>query len=107
MTLPDGYETSFESGPQPDNPDTRTRAKITRNDAASDVRQATRTTPGQTPLLALEEDILGLFTADLHRAGVAGEERLAQLEYLALTSRVLPWGRASERPLSILTKGTT
>lgn len=33
--------------------------------------------------------------------------RGAQLEYLALTSRVLPWGRPTERPVSVIAKGTT
>jgi hypothetical protein len=96
-----------KSAHQPDDPDNRTNTKTPSNDAGSDVRQATWTTPGQTPALALEKDILGLFLTDLRRIGVAGEERLAQLEYLALTSRVLPWGKAGERPISLLAKGTT
>jgi len=95
------------SAPPPDKPDTRTNTKKPSNDAGSDVRQSTRTTPGQTPPLAIEKDILGAFLIDLRRVGVAGEERLAQLEYLALTSRVLPWGKAGERPISLLAKGTT
>jgi hypothetical protein len=95
------------SAPPPDKPDIRTNTQKPSNDAGSDVRKATRTTPGQTPVVALETDILGVFLTDLRRTGVAGEERLAQLEYLALTSRVLPWGRAGERPISIFAKGTT
>jgi hypothetical protein len=107
MSVPGYAESAFESDPLPDNPDTRTNTKTPRNHAGSYVRQATRTTPGQTPALALETDILGAFLADLRRTGVAGEERLAQLEYLALSSRVLPWGKAGERPISLLAKGTS
>jgi len=66
-----------------------------------------RKAPGKVPALALESDILGRFKDDLYRAGVAGEERLACLTYLALTSRVLPWGKASARPISLLAKGTS
>ena len=93
--------------PLPNDPDARTNREISSNHGGSDVRVANRTTPGRTPHLAFEKDILGAFLADLRRVGVAGEERLAQLEYLALTSRVLPWGRAGERPISIFAKGTT
>jgi hypothetical protein len=60
-----------------------------------------------TPALALEPDILSRFRADLRRAGVAGEETLASLVYLAVTSRVLPWGKPTERPVSVIPKGTT
>jgi hypothetical protein len=96
------------SAPPPDKPDTRTNTKKPSNDAGSDVRQATRTTPGQTPDLALEEDILALFLDDFRRAGVVGEERLGQLVYLSLTSRMLPWDPAAAvRPVSLLPKGTT
>lgn len=95
------------SAPSPDKPDNRTNDQNASNHAASIVRHPNRTTAGQTPDLALEDDILGTFLADLRRTGLAGEERLAQLEYLALTSRVLPWGRAGERPISLLAKGTT
>jgi hypothetical protein len=39
---------------------------------------------------------------------VVGEERLGQLIYLALTSRMLPWDPAAAvRPVSLLPKGTT
>jgi hypothetical protein len=63
------------SAPLPDKPNTRTNKKIASNNAGSNVRQATRTTPGQTPALALETDILGAFLADLRHAGVAGEDQ--------------------------------
>jgi hypothetical protein len=89
-----------------DNPDTRTNASETASASGKGVQEASRTTLGQPPYLALQRDILRLFVADLHRAGVAGEERLAQLGYLALTSRMLPWSTA-ERPVSILAKGTS
>jgi hypothetical protein len=104
---PNGWVEPAIPDPTPDEPDTRTKVEDARNDASSLVQPADRTRPGQTPALALEEDVLGLFMHDLRRIGVAGEERLAQLQYLALTSRVLPWGKAGERPISILAKGTT
>jgi len=49
--------------------------------------------------LAREPNILKRFAAELARSGVAGEERIAKLLYLALTSRVL------ERPVSVAVKG--
>jgi hypothetical protein len=100
-------EAASGSAPKPDEPNARTNGQQPRNDAASVVRQVARTRPGQKPTLAVEDDILRTFLIDLRRTGVAGEEGLAQLEYLALTSRVLPWGRAGERPISLLAKGTT
>jgi hypothetical protein len=65
------------------------------------------TTVGQPPALALEPDILSCFAGDLRSVGVAGEERLAKLIYLAVTSRVLPWGRPGERPVSVIPRGTS
>lgn len=53
------------------------------------------------PPLALEPDILGLFLADLHRAGVVGEDRTAAIVYLAETSRLLP------EPVSVVVKGAS
>jgi len=49
--------------------------------------------------LAEETDILGRFAEALARSGVAGEERIATLLYLVLTSRLL------ERPVSVALKG--
>ncbi len=49
--------------------------------------------------LAREPDILTRFAQDLRRHGIAGEERFAQLIYLATTSRL------QERPVSIAAKG--
>jgi hypothetical protein len=103
MSLPEGYRSTFA----PDEPDNRTNERKSASLSEKNVREAIRTTPGQTPSLALEPDILGRFRVDLRRAGVAGEERLASLTYLALTSRVLPWGRSTERPVSMIAKGTT
>jgi hypothetical protein len=100
-------EQASSSAPALDDPDTRTNGHKAASTKESFVRVPTRMTPGHTPALALEKDILGTFLADLRRSGVAGEECLAQLEYLALTSRVLPWGRAGERPISLLAKGTS
>jgi len=45
--------------------------------------------------LARTDDILSAFSGEVARAGVAGEERLVQLLYLALTSRL------TEKPLSV------
>jgi hypothetical protein len=49
--------------------------------------------------LAQEPDILGRFAAELARSGVAGEEKIAKLLYLAVTLRLL------EKPVSIALKG--
>jgi hypothetical protein len=90
-----------------DKPDNRTNGRKPASASEKAVQEAVRTVSGQTPTLALESDILGLFRADLRSAGVAGEESLASLIYLALTSRVLPWGKSTERPVSVFAKGTT
>lgn len=60
-----------------------------------------------TPALATETDILARFEHDLRLAGVAGEQRLAKVTYLALTSRLLPWQSATNRPVSVIAKGTS
>jgi hypothetical protein len=98
----------FNSVPSlPDEPDNRTsavkRASLSQNDVRTAQVDAIRTVPA----LALDQDILGRFRADLHRLGVAGEEKLGTLTYLAVTSRVLPWGKPTERPVSQIAKGTT
>jgi hypothetical protein len=103
MNLPEGYRSTFA----PDGPDNRTNEREPASLSERNVREAVRTPSGQTPPLALESDILGRFRVDLRRAGLAGEKRLAALTYLALTSRVLPWGRPTERPVSMIVKGTT
>ena len=90
-----------------DEPDDRTKSTKPAPLSQIGVQEDGSTVPGQTPALALEPDILGLFLADVRRAGVAGEEKLAQLDYLALTSRVLPWGKPGERPVSVIVKGST
>jgi hypothetical protein len=96
------------SAPSPDNPDTRTNSRKPATENEKVVWPATRTTPGQTPVLAREENILAHFLDDFHRVGVVGEECLGQLIYLALTSRMLPWDPAAAvRPVSLLPKGTT
>jgi 5S rRNA maturation endonuclease (ribonuclease M5) len=61
----------------------------------------------EPPELASEPDILEKFAHDLHLAGVAGEEQAAKLIYLGLTSRLLPWGKPTERPVSMIPKGTS
>jgi len=54
-----------------------------------------------SPQLARESDILHSFALDIAAAGVVGEERNAQLLYLALTSRLL------DQPVSIAVKGAS
>jgi hypothetical protein len=49
--------------------------------------------------LAMSDDILAVFAQDLARCGVAGEERLAKLVFLAMISRLL------DRPVSLAVKG--
>ncbi len=51
--------------------------------------------------LLAERDILTRFTDDLGRAGVVGEERVAKLLYLGLTSRLL------DRPVNMAVKGVS
>jgi hypothetical protein len=92
---------------RPDDPDSRTNSRNGRSHAGSGRPGDGRTASGQPPVLASESRILDVFSADLRRRGVAGEERLGRLIYLALTSRLLPWGRATNRPVSLLIRGTT
>jgi hypothetical protein len=92
---------------QRDDPDNRTNGVDASSHAASGCPATDRTAPGQPPLLAFEPAILDVFAADLRGRGVAGEERLGKLIYLALTSRLLPWGRSTNRPVSLLIRGTT
>jgi len=51
--------------------------------------------------LARNSDLLERLSADLHRSGVVGEERLAKILMLAMTSRVF------NRPVSVLIKGAS
>jgi hypothetical protein len=103
MNLPEGYRSTFA----PDEPDNRTNEREPAPLSEMNVQDTDLDVAEQTPELALEPNILDRFQTDLRRAGVAGEERLATLLYLALTSRVLPWGRPTERPISVIPKGTT
>jgi hypothetical protein len=92
---------------QPDKPDTRTNGHKAAPLSETTCPVGVRTTAGQPPPLACEPDILGCFMEAVRLAGVAGEDRLAQLTYLALTSRLLPWGQATNRPVSVIAKGTS
>jgi hypothetical protein len=92
---------------QADEPDNRMNGANASSHAALGCPATDRTAPGQPPELAVEPQILDVFAADLRRRGVAGEERLGKLIYLALTSRLLPWGRSTNRPVSLLIRGTT
>jgi hypothetical protein len=95
------------SGGAPDDPDTRTTALEPGHSKGSSVQMAIRTTPGQPPDLATRPDILGEFAIAIERSGLAGEKKPAALMYLALTSRLLPWGKPTNRPVSPIGKGTT
>jgi len=68
---------------------------IAEAEAAEHAREAWELCEG----LANEPDILGRFADELARSGVAGEERIARLLYLALTSRLL------QKPVSVAVKG--
>jgi hypothetical protein len=98
-----GYLSTFE----PDDPDSRTNGGEPALLSGKDVRIGQPDTARTTAALAVDPDLLGRFRADLLRAGVAGEETLATLTFLALTSRLLPWGRPTERPVSVIAKGTS
>lgn len=60
-----------------------------------------------TPALAAEENILDLFRKDVGKVGLAGEDKPACLIYLAVTSRLLSGKKATERPVSVIPKGTS
>ena len=115
MSLPEGYETSFEWGGDspaypPDEPDTRTNspeaASLSGKDRP-DTQPDDNRTNADPPVLAYEPDILARFALDVRRAGLAGEGRLARLLFLAVTSRLLPWEKATNRPVSVLIRGTS
>jgi hypothetical protein len=93
----------FVPVPMPDDPDTRTTPGEAASLSEKVVQEADRTPPG----LAFEENILAELRVDLRRAGLAGERRGAEITYLALTSRLLPWGRPTNRPVSAIGRGTT
>ena len=98
---------SFVPVPPPEDPEYRNSQSEAASSEGKGFRVPDPRPPGKPPALALEKDILGRFKDDLRVAGVAGEELLAQLLYLALTSRVLPWGKPTERPVSMTPKGST
>jgi hypothetical protein len=62
---------------------------------------ATTATVQPPPEIALEQDILDRFAVELHRCGVVGEDRLAKLGFLCLTSRLL------DEPVSAAVKGVS
>jgi hypothetical protein len=103
---PETMPRSLPAG-SPDRPDSPTTRRNPGPTDADGVHGAVRTEAGQPAALALEPDILAQFVTDLKLAGVAGEERTAQITFLALTSRLLPWGRPGERLVSVVTKGAT
>lgn len=92
------------SGGSPDDPDTRTNTQEAKADNASVVQTPFPDTPGQ---LAREPNILDEFLKDIRTGGLAGEKDTARIIYLCLTSRVLPWGKSTNRPVSAVPKGTS
>lgn len=95
------------SAPQPDDPDTRTNGQEPASLSQKSVRPVPDEETRTPPELALLPDILGAFVAACHSAGLAGEETLVKLACLALTSRVFPWGKPTERPVSFVPRGAT
>jgi len=95
----------------PDTPDSRTNtpepAPLSEEPRPAPLPDDSRTNAGDPPPLALEPDILGLFSRDVRLAGLAGEKKLSKLLYLAITSRLLPWETATNRPVSVLVRGTS
>jgi hypothetical protein len=100
-------EEGTEAQPPADGADNLTLSTQAPSKNHEEVSASSADTVLTPPRLAWEPDILARFAEDLHRAGVAGEEKLAKLEYLAMTSRVLPWGKSTERPVSVIAKGTS
>ncbi|MGZ4373060.1 MAG: toprim domain-containing protein, partial [Gaiellaceae bacterium] len=92
---------------QPEDPEYRKTPGDSARLKEIDFQSGTRKPPVKPPALAHEPDILARFREDLRLAGVAGEQTLGQLVYLAVTSRVLPWGKSTERPVSVIPKGST
>jgi DNA-binding transcriptional ArsR family regulator len=66
---------------------------------SAEAEAASREAWGRCSELAKTPNIPERFAAELARSGVAGEERIAKLLYLALTSRLL------EKPVSVALKG--
>jgi hypothetical protein len=91
----------------PEEPEARKTLPEAGSDQEDSGQAADLTEVGVLPALAAEEDILARFEADLAGAGVVGEVRMAKLTYLCLTSRLLPWEMPTERPVSLIAKGTT
>jgi hypothetical protein len=67
--------------------------------AQTEVQERARAAWERCEGLANEPDILHRFARELARSGVAGEERIARLLYLAVTSRLL------QKPVSVAVKG--
>lgn len=76
-------------------PATLPHPPATGSESGAEVRRE----PVPQPRIAATPDILAAFTAEIRAGGVVGEDRLAAVTYLALTSRVL------SRPVSIVVKG--
>jgi Toprim domain len=93
--------------PGPERPEYRNGSREPASLSGKPFQPADPESPGIAPELALEPDILKRLREDLPRAGLAGEQQLAQLVYLALTSRLLPWAKPTERPVSVIPKGST
>jgi hypothetical protein len=91
----------------PDEPDNRKTHQNANGDGRFRVHTPHRTAPDEPPDLASEADILAALLRDLAASGLAGEQDGARLVYLQLTSRLLPWGKPTNRPVSGLPKGAS
>ena len=68
-------------------------------DAGTDEASEVWHEPVPQPRIAAAPDILAAFAAEIQACGVVGEDRLAKVTFLAITSRIL------ERPVSVVVKG--
>jgi hypothetical protein len=89
---------------RPGRPDNRTAHQ---NDRASGPHPPKERAPDSPPDIAGETNILEALLEDLAATGLAGERDGARLVYLMLTSRLLPWGKPTNRPVSGLPKGAS
>jgi hypothetical protein len=106
MTIgPDSESVTVPSAGRSGQPDNRGEKGTVEPESRPERLPGTTRTP--PPALALEPNILDKFGRDVRRAGVAGEQHLAKRIYLCLTSRLLPGGKPTRRPVSTIAKGTS
>jgi hypothetical protein len=103
----DSWRATYVRRGTPDGPDDRTTHQNSNGDGAFGVHPPTGQAPDEPPDLASEANILGTLLKDLAASGLAGEQDGACLVYLMLTSRLLPWGKPTNRLVSGLPKGAS